>query len=112
MGLSTTERTWTGPLEKLDENRWQIPMSYAQGMRVPGLIFADERLLEDIKTDQSLQQVANVAQLPGIIKASMAMPDIHWGYGFPIGGGAAVGAKGGGISPGGAGADINFGGRV
>src|SRR3989338_1613074 len=110
--MSMTERAWTGPLEKLDENRWQIPMSYAQGMRVPGLIFADERLLEDIKTDQSLQQVANVAHLPGIVRASLAMPDIHWGYGFPIGGVAAMDAEEGVISPGGIGFDINCGVRL
>ena len=68
-------QAWAGPLEKIDAYRWRIPQS--QGMRVPGLIFADEKLLEDIAEDQALQQVANVAHLPGIIKASMAMPDIH-----------------------------------
>jgi len=99
-------------LEKIDDNRWQIPTSYARGMRVPGLIFADEKLLSDIKADQSLQQVANVAHLPGIVKASMAMPDIHWGYGFPIGGVAAMDSKEGVISPGGVGYDINCGVRL
>ena len=106
------ERTWTGPLEKLDDYRWRIPESYHRGMRVPGLIFADERLLQDIKTDQSLQQVANVAHLPGIVNASMAMPDIHWGYGFPIGGVAAMDPDEGVISPGGVGYDINCGVRL
>jgi tRNA-splicing ligase RtcB len=103
----TTSRAWTGPLEQIDAWRWRIPQSYDPGMRVPGLIFTDEALLRDIATDQSLQQVANVAHLPGIVKASMAMPDIHWGYGFPIGGVAAVDAQEGVISPGGIGYDIN-----
>ena len=106
------ERTWTGPLERVDACRWCIPVSYDRGMRVPGLIFADEKLLADIKTDQSLQQVANVAHLPGIVTASMAMPDIHWGYGFPIGGVAAMDPKEGVISPGGVGYDINCGVRL
>src|SRR3989338_3017826 len=107
-----SERSWTGPLERIDENRWRIPQSYDRGMRGPGIIFADERLLEDIKKDQSLQQGANVAHLPGIIRASMAMPDIHWGYGFPIGGVAVTDAKEGVIAPGGIGFDINCGVRL
>jgi len=99
---------WQGPLEKIDDYRWRIPMSYDRRMRVPGVIFADEKLLKDISDDQSLQQVANVAQLPGIVTASLAMPDIHWGYGFPIGGVAATDPKAGGVvSPGGVGFDIN-----
>jgi tRNA-splicing ligase RtcB len=82
-------------------------------MRVPGLVFADEKLLKDIGQDQALQQVANVAHLPGIVKASMAMPDIHWGYGFPIGGVAATDPEAGGVvSPGGVGFDINCGLRL
>src|SRR3989338_6606400 len=107
-----SERSWTGPLERIDENRWRIPQSYDRGMRVPGLIFADERLLEDIKKDQSLQQVANVAHLPGIVKASLAMPDIHWGYGAPIGGVAAFDMKDGIVSPGMVGYDVNCGVRL
>jgi tRNA-splicing ligase RtcB len=106
------DRRWTGPLEKLDDYHWRIPQSYDRGMRVPGLIIADERLLKDITEDQSLQQVANVAHLPGIVKASMAMPDIHWGYGFCIGGVAAMDAQAGVISPGGVGYDINCGVRL
>ncbi|MBI3997130.1 MAG: RtcB family protein [Candidatus Omnitrophica bacterium] len=106
------ERGWTGTLEKIDDYRWRIPTSYARGMRVPGLIFTDEKLLADITTDQALQQVANVAHLPGIVKASLAMPDIHWGYGFPIGGVAAVDATDGVVSPGGVGYDINCGVRL
>src|SRR3989338_5160481 len=107
-----SERSWTGPLERIDENRWRIPQSYDRGMRVPGLIFADERLLEDIKKDQSLQQVANVAHLPGIVKASLAMPNIHWGYGAPIGGVAAFDVQEGTVSPGMVGYDINCGVRL
>jgi len=104
------QQTWQGPLEKLDDYRWRIPRSHDPGMRVPGLIFADEKLLKAIKNDQSLQQVANVAHLPGIVRYSMAMPDIHWGYGFPIGGVAATDPEAGGIvSPGGVGFDVNCG---
>ncbi|MBI3020643.1 MAG: RtcB family protein [Candidatus Omnitrophica bacterium] len=106
------ERRWTGPLEKIDDYRWRIPQSYSPGMRVPGLVFADEKLLADIKTDQSLQQVANVAHLPGIVKVSMAMPDIHWGYGAPIGGVAAFDVESGIVSPGMVGYDQNCGVRL
>ena len=106
------ERSWNGPLEKIDDYHWRIPQTYARGMQVPGIIVADERLLKDIREDQSLQQVANVAHLPGIVKASLAMPDIHWEYGFPIGGVAAMAAKEGVISPGGVGYDINCGVRL
>ena len=99
---------WHGPLEQIDTYRWRVPQSYDPGMRVPGLIFASEKLLNDITKDQSLQQVANVAHLPGIVRASLAMPDIHWGYGFPIGGVAATDPEDGGVvSPGGVGFDIN-----
>ena len=77
---------YTGPLERVNDYCWRIPKSYKPGMRVDGLIFADERLIEQIRKDQAPEQVANVAFLPGIQKASLAMPDIHWGYGFCIGG--------------------------
>src|SRR6185369_12281836 len=84
------------------------PKSYKPGMQVDGLIFSDERLLEAIKKDQAPEQVANVAFLPGIQYASLAMPDIHWGYGFCIGGVCATDPdEGGVISPGGVGYDIN-----
>ncbi len=76
-------------------------------MQVEGVVYADERLMADIRGDQSLQQVVNVAHLPGILRASLAMPDIHWGYGFPIGGVAAMDAEEGVVSPGGVGYDIN-----
>ncbi|MEW6075895.1 MAG: RtcB family protein [Candidatus Omnitrophota bacterium] len=105
--------TWQGSLEKIDECRFRIPKSYKAGMRVPGIIYADEKLLKDICQDKSLEQVANVAFLPGIVKASLAMPDIHWGYGFPIGGVAATDVENEGvISPGGVGFDINCGVRL
>ena len=97
-------------LEKIDEFRWRIPKK--DKMRVDGLIFANEKLLKLIKEDQSLLQVANVATLPGIINYSIAMPDIHWGYGFPIGGVAAFDFDEGVISPGGVGYDINCGCRL
>lgn len=104
---------WKGPLEKIDEYRWKIPQNYMPGMRVPGMIYASEQLLEHIKQEQVLQQVANVACLPGIVKYSLAMPDIHWGYGLPIGGVAATDIEEGGvISPGGVGYDINCGVRL
>jgi len=92
-------------IERVDEWRVRIPV---QGkMRVGGLVFADERLMLGIREDQALQQVVNVACLPGIVRASLAMPDIHWGYGFPIGGVAAFDLEEGVVSPGGVGYDIN-----
>jgi tRNA-splicing ligase RtcB len=112
MTTITRTRAWTGPLERLDAYRWRIPATYQHGMRVPGLVFASETLLADIMQDQSLQQVANVAHLPGIVKASMAMPDIHWGYGAPIGGVAAFDVRDGVVSPGLIGFDINCGVRL
>src|SRR5215203_139883 len=81
-------------------------------MRVDGIVYADERMMQDIGKDESLQQVRNVAHLPGIVGASIAMPDIHWGYGFPIGGVAAIDAAEGVVSPGGVGYDINCGVRL
>ncbi|UCB57320.1 MAG: RtcB family protein [Candidatus Omnitrophota bacterium] len=104
---------WQGPLEKIDDYRWRIPKRYNPGMRVPGIIYADENLLKDIRTDRAPEQVANVAHLPGIVKYSLAMPDIHWGYGFCIGGVAATDVEADGvISPGGVGFDINCGVRL
>ncbi len=89
---------------------FEIPKS--GDMRVNGLVFTSKEMLPDIASDQSLQQVANVASLPGIVSSAMAMPDIHWGYGFPIGGVAAFDWKDGVISPGGVGYDINCGVRL
>src|SRR6478735_4012468 len=99
---------YSGPLERIDPNCVRIPKGYKPGMRVPGLIFVNDTLLEQLKKDQAPDQVANVAYLPGIVSASIAMPDIHWGYGFCIGGVAATDpAEGGVVSPGGVGYDIN-----
>jgi tRNA-splicing ligase RtcB (3'-phosphate/5'-hydroxy nucleic acid ligase) len=97
-------------LEKIDDCRWRIPR--VGKMRVEGIIYADDVLLRNIHEDESPQQVANVAHLPGIQKYSLAMPDIHWGYGFPIGGVAAFDWEEGVISPGGVGYDINCGTRL
>ncbi len=106
------KQSWKGPLNKIDDYRWEIPQDYASGMRVPGLIYASSKLLEMIRRDQAPEQVANVAFLPGIVNHSLAMPDIHWGYGFPIGGVAATTLDDGVISPGGVGFDINCGVRL
>jgi tRNA-splicing ligase RtcB len=104
---------YTGPLEQIDECSWRIPKTYKPGMQVEGRIFADEVLIRQIREDQAPDQVANVAFLPGIQVASLAMPDIHWGYGFCIGGVCATDpAEGGVISPGGVGYDINCGVRL
>lgn len=96
-------------LEQVNAHHWRIPKSSMNGMRVDGTIFVSKALLASQKQDQSPQQVANVATLPGIIGASLAMPDMHWGYGFPIGGVAAFDKDEGVISPGGVGYDINCG---
>ena len=99
-------------LTKIDDYRWEIPSSYKAGMKVPGLIYTDEDMLVHIKEEEAIEQVANVAFLPGIVSRSLAMPDIHWGYGFPIGGVAATRVSDGVISPGGVGFDINCGVRL
>jgi tRNA-splicing ligase RtcB len=101
------------PLQKINDYLWELPATYKSGMRVPGRIYATEKMLEHIVGDNCLEQVANVAFLPGIQKYSLAMPDIHWGYGFPIGGCCATDPNQGGvISPGGVGYDINCGVRL
>ena len=91
---------------------WEIPKGYVDGMNVPGRIFASKNILDKAMEDRALEQVANVATLPGIVGHSMAMPDIHWGYGFPIGGVAATDGETGAISPGGVGFDIGCGVRL
>jgi tRNA-splicing ligase RtcB (3'-phosphate/5'-hydroxy nucleic acid ligase) len=100
------------PLERVDSYRWRIPQRYNEEMRVPGLVYADDELIGQILEDNALHQVANVATLPGIVGSSLAMPDIHWGYGFPVGGVAATHADYGVVSPGGIGFDINCGVRL
>ncbi len=108
---------WNGPLNKVGEYRYEIPSSYKGkngnlNMRTSGMVYASDEMLESIKKDEALEQVANVTTLPGIVGRAMAMPEIHWGYGFPIGGVAATSADDGVISPGGVGFDINCGVRL
>ncbi len=95
---------------RISEYLWEIPREGA--MRVPGHLYASASMIESLRGDQSLSQVVNVAMLPGILKASIAMPDMHWGYGFPIGGVAAFDPDHGVVSPGGVGYDINCGVRL
>lgn len=106
------DMVWEGKLEKIDSNRWKIPADYMRGMKTDAIIYADDSMIDSIRSDNSPQQVANVACIPGIVGQSIAMPDIHFGYGFPIGGIAAVDAESGSISPGGIGFDINCGVRL
>jgi len=111
---------WSGPIRRIDNFRWKIPEDYVSEamrragvrMRVPGIIYATEKMKQQIVRDNAPEQVANVATLPGIVRVSMAMPDIHWGYGFPIGGVAAFDEEEGVVSPGGVGYDINCGVRL
>ncbi len=107
------KQAFSGPLRRAGDCCWRIPKSYKRGMRVDGLIYSSEEMIETVRGDQAPEQVANVAFLPGIQQASLAMPDIHWGYGFTIGGVCATDpAEGGVISPGGVGYDINCGVRL
>ncbi len=103
---------WKGILKKIDNYRWELPQSYKPGMLVPGRLYASESMLNHIWEERAAEQVANVAFLPGIVRYSLAMPDIHWGYGFPIGGVAATRVRDGVVSPGGVGFDINCGVRL
>lgn len=105
-------KKWSGVLQKIDDFRWKLPKSFKEGMRVDGIVFADDRLMEILEEENAIEQVANVAFLPGIVGHSLAMPDIHWGYGFPVGGVAATDYEEGVISPGGIGFDINCGVRL
>ena len=108
---------WNGPLQKIDDFRFEIPSNY-QGvqhnlhMKTSGIIYANDGMIKNIRMDNAPEQVANMTMLPGIVGKSLAMPDIHWGYGFPIGGVAAVHEQTGVISPGGVGYDINCGVRL
>src|SRR5437764_899168 len=103
-------RRLTVELQRINDYVWEIPRQ--GGMRVPGRIYASEKLMAELRDDPALAQLANVAHLPGIVGCALAMPDMHWGYGFPIGGVAAVDAEEGAISPGGIGFDINCGVRL
>ena len=101
-----------GALHRVDETLYEIPASARPDMRVPARIFADDEILGAIADDRSLEQLENVATLPGIVGAAIAMPDIHQGYGFPVGGLAAMELPDGVVSPGGVGYDINCGVRL
>ncbi|MDH7594368.1 MAG: RtcB family protein [Methanomicrobiales archaeon] len=98
-------------VKRIGEFEWEVPVGYTAGMRVPGRFFLSEALAAELE-EGAIDQLANVATMPGIVKYSLAMPDIHWGYGFPIGGVAAFGMENGVISPGGVGFDINCGVRL
>jgi tRNA-splicing ligase RtcB len=102
----------TSDLVRVDETLWEVPAGARPDMRVPARVFADPELLGAILGDQSLDQLRNVATLPGIVEAALAMPDIHQGYGFPVGGVAAMELPDGVVSPGGVGYDINCGVRL
>src|SRR5919199_2967046 len=97
---------------RVDDTLWEVPAEARADMRVPARVFADAELLDAIREDRSLEQLANVATLPGIVTASLAMPDIHQGYGFPVGGVAATELPDGVVSPGGVGYDVNCGVRL
>ena len=99
-------------VERVGPYLWRIPREAAPGMRVPALVVADEALMQQIRTDSALSQLANGATLPGVVRAAMAMPDIHQGYGLPVGGVVATDLKTGVVSPGAIGFDINCGVRL
>ncbi|MBN2603047.1 MAG: RtcB family protein [Candidatus Thermoplasmatota archaeon] len=109
--------SWNGPLNKINDFRYEIPSTYKGeknnlNMKTSAIIYADEKMISSIRADNAPEQTANMTTLPGIVGKAMAMPDIHWGYGFPIGGVAATDAETGVISPGGVGFDINCGVRL
>ncbi len=95
--------------KKINDYLWEIPKSFRNDMKVPARVYTSEKMLDDLFKDRSIGQLINVATLPGIVKHSLAMPDMHEGYGFPIGGVAAMDLESGVISPGGVGYDINCG---
>ncbi|HEU4449973.1 MAG TPA: RtcB family protein [Gaiellaceae bacterium] len=110
--MTTGSRGPASSLRRVGEVEWELPASAREDMRVPARIFADRELLDALAGDRSLEQLENVATLPGIVDAALAMPDIHQGYGFPVGGVAALEAPDGVVSPGGVGYDINCGVRL
>jgi tRNA-splicing ligase RtcB len=112
MSVQTIEAPGVGELRQLDETLWEISAAARPDMRVPARVFADRELLEAILADRSLEQLQNVATLPGMVEAALAMPDIHQGYGFPVGAVAATEIPDGVVSPGGVGYDINCGVRL
>ncbi len=110
--MTESLRTPSGELREVGERLWELSADARADMRVPARVFADRELLTQIAGDRSLEQLQNVATLPGIVDAALAMPDIHQGYGFPVGGVAATETPDGVISPGGVGYDINCGVRL
>src|SRR3990170_7108020 len=106
------DRVLKNNLVRIDDYTWEILQSFRPDMRVPARIFVSEKLLESIGADRSLNQIVNTATLPGVVKYVCAMPDMHEGYGFPIGGVVALKKETGIISPGGVGYDINCGVRM
>src|SRR4030042_6540564 len=98
-------------LIRINDYQWEIPKSFREDMRVPVRLIATRRMLDEVMRDKSLEQAVNAATLPGLVGHVVVMPDMHQGYGFPIGGGAATRLPDGVISPGGIGYDINCGGR-
>ncbi|MFB0544833.1 MAG: RtcB family protein, partial [Asgard group archaeon] len=106
------KKTSKYPLERVDKFTWKLPRSYKTFMLVDGIVYSDEILIQNITKDRSLDQLANIASLKGILSKAIAMPDVHEGYGFPIGGVAAIDIEEGVISPGGVGFDINCGVRM
>src|SRR5919198_3553233 len=112
MASTRAPSSMSRPLVQVDETLWEIPASARADMRVPARVFADAELLDSIAADESLEQLVNVATLPGVVGAALAMPDIHQGYGFPVGGVAATELPDGVVSPGGVGYDINCGVRL
>ncbi len=108
----TTKQDGKLRLVRIDAYRWRLPREQRADMRVDGLVYASDQLMSTMCDDPALQQVVNVATLPGIVGSSLAMPDVHWGYGFPIGGVAAMRLDDGVVSPGGIGFDINCGVRL
>jgi tRNA-splicing ligase RtcB (3'-phosphate/5'-hydroxy nucleic acid ligase) len=109
--MAECDRQMIEGVNRIGMHEWEVPVGYVAGMRVPGRFFLSESLAKTLEPG-AVQQLANVATLPGILKNSLAMPDIHWGYGFPIGGVAAFSVDEGVISPGGVGFDINCGVRL
>ncbi len=105
-------KQYEGKIEKIDDYRWRLPRAESAGMNTDGILYADEVLFEELREDAALWQIANVACMPGIVGPALAMPDCHYGYGFPIGGVAAFDCDEGVISPGGVGYDINCGVRL
>jgi tRNA-splicing ligase RtcB (3'-phosphate/5'-hydroxy nucleic acid ligase) len=94
-------------LQRIDDYRWRLPQT--EKMRVPGVVYTDVEMIEELGSEEALKRVVKVAHLPGILKDSLAMPDVHWGHGFPIGAVAALDWDEGIVSPGSVGYDISEG---